>query len=112
MDTRNHFRGVTLKRGGIALSLRPTPESATYQIRIGYEPSGSPKVFVMSPALIGKPPHVYRGGYLCLYWHEYDNSMGFGSTIVPWAAEWLYFYELWQVLGKWLAPESPHQGPK
>ncbi len=112
LDTRNHFRGVALTRSGIALPLRPTSESATYEIRIDYAPTTSPKVFVLSPALVGNAPHVYKRGYLCLYWHEYENSMGFGDTIVPWTAEWLYFYELWQVTGEWLAPESPHRGPK
>lgn len=112
IDTRNHFRGVTYSRGSIALPLRPTSLSPTYRVRIDYKPEKSPKVYVVAPTLVGNPPHVYKGGHLCLYWHEYDNSMGFGETIVPWTAEWLYFYELWQVRGEWLAPESPHKGPK
>lgn len=112
LDARNRFRGVRLTRTGIELPLRPSPESVTYQVRINYEPNASPKVFVVSPRLVGKPPHLYRDGSLCLYWHEYTNSMGFGETIVPWTAEWLFFYELWQVQGEWLAPESQHGGAK
>ncbi len=112
LDTRNRFRAVRLTRSGIEVPLRPTPESATYQIRIDYDPNVSPKVFVVSPRLVGNPPHVYKGGHLCLYWREYSNAMAFSDTIVPWTAEWLYFYEIWQVQGEWLAPESPHRGPK
>ena len=29
--------------------------------------------------------------------------------IVPWAAAWLYFYEVWLDLGVWLGPEVPHR---
>ena len=112
LDARNKFRGVRWTRSGITLPLRPTVESPTYQIRIDYDPNVPPKVFVMSPRLVTDPPHVYGNGRLCLYLHEYDNSMGFGETIVPWTAEWLYFYELWQEQGEWLAPASPHRGPK
>lgn len=114
LEARHRFRGVKLLRGGITLPLRPTPLSSTYTIRIDYKPTEPPRVFVVEPQLVGKPPHRYYsdGGRLCLYWHDYHNSMGFGESIVPWTAEWLYFYELWQVHGKWLAPESPHGQPK
>jgi hypothetical protein len=107
LDARRHFRHVTVSRGSISVPLRPTGQSPTYQVRIDYVPEKAPRVFVVSPSLVGRPPHTYRQGNLCLYWHEYDNSMGFGETIIPWTAEWLYFYELWRVCGTWLAPEAP-----
>jgi hypothetical protein len=111
-DASRHFLGVELTRTGIALPLRPTELSPTYRVRVDYVPEKSPRIYVVSPKIIDGAKHRYRDGSLCVYWHEYDNTLGFGETIVPWTAEWLYFYELWQVHGKWLAPESPHGGPK
>jgi hypothetical protein len=42
-------------------------------------------------------PHVYPLNTLCLFlgnreWHE---SIPIADTLVPWASEWLLFYELW-----------------
>jgi hypothetical protein len=112
LDVRQHFSGVTVTRGSMTVPLRPTPLSPTYHVRIDYRPEKSPRVFVVRPSLTGNPPHVYREGNLCLYWHDYDNTMSFRETIVPWTAEWLYFYELWQTCGQWLAPEAPQRGAK
>jgi len=28
------------------------------------------------------------------------------TTILPWTALWLYYYELWLDTGKWLGPSS------
>ena len=30
------------------------------------------------------------------------------ETIIPWTAEWLVFYELWQLTGEWYGAASPH----
>jgi hypothetical protein len=30
------------------------------------------------------------------------------QKIIPWTAEWLVFYELYQIYGEWLGPEAPH----
>jgi len=32
------------------------------------------------------------------------------EKIIPWIAEWLVFYELYRICGKWLGPEAPHGG--
>jgi hypothetical protein len=32
------------------------------------------------------------------------------QKIIPWIAEWLVYYELYLICGKWLGPEAPH-GP-
>ena len=55
-------------------------------------------------------PHVYRNDaapdypYLCLYdprerpWRPDDYI---AETIIPWASEWLFFFEGWLVTGNW-----------
>jgi hypothetical protein len=30
------------------------------------------------------------------------------ETIIPWTAEWLVFYELWKISGKWMGPAALH----
>ncbi len=32
---------------------------------------------------------------------EFDYSLRICDTIIPWAQEWLYFYEIWLSTGRW-----------
>lgn len=84
----------------------------------------SPTVLVVDPPLVRRDaeperpiPHLYARPqpemppHLCLYWppgREFDASMYLAETILPWAAEWLMYYELWHVTGAWAGPEAPH----
>lgn len=92
--------------------LRPTADSAPYQVRILHEPGRFPKVWVVSPSLHPGSPHRYHiDGTLCLYWPKewrWAPRESLASTIIPWTAFWLYYYELWLVTGDWLGPSSPH----
>jgi hypothetical protein len=38
--------------------------------------------------------------------------MYISETIVPWAALWLAFYEIWLDTDHWYGPEAPHTGAK
>ena len=84
----------------------------------------SPRVFVINPPLIRreeeleKPiPHLYRQPaaklppQLCLYWPdgvEFKADKYLADTVLPWASEWLGYYELWHATGTWAGPEAPH----
>ncbi|HRD68114.1 MAG TPA: hypothetical protein PKY50_18415 [Candidatus Competibacter sp.] len=55
-------------------------------------------------------PHVYFDvsdyplSPLCLFdpqSDEWDRTMYIADTIIPWAARWLAFYELWETTGRW-----------
>ena len=107
------------RQGGVDWSgrLRPTDDSPWYRIRILHGLDRSPRVWVVSPPLAPSPPHVYAsdGNRLCLYWPDewfWRPNDSLAKTIIPWAALWLYFYEVWQVTGEWLGPSSHHQGKK
>lgn len=110
------FRG----QGGLGIwkgELQPRELSPVYTVRIAYRPGvrSWPKVRVLSPTLSKNAPHVYRSGDLCLFWPKDGNwseEMFLADTIVPWTAEWLMFYELWEETGEWLGPESPHRNPR
>ncbi|MFC1497344.1 hypothetical protein ACFLS1_02580 [Verrucomicrobiota bacterium] len=106
--------------------LIPTPLSSSYVVNIVYMKGWHPKTFVREPKLdtiSGKRlPHVYNHDEqrLCLYFSpdskEWNSSMSIARTIVPWASEWLYFYELWLATGEWLGGgihiESPKEEPE
>ncbi len=67
---------------------------------IGFDPRGTRE----------KPPHIYRrpgtasGWSLCLYdprTEDWQPDQLIAETIIPWAAEWLFFYEGWLIDGHW-----------
>lgn len=62
-------------------------------------------------------PHIYgrhddpRGTDLCLFHpasRDWTDGMLLAESIVPWAAEWLFYYEMWHVTGMWGGEEAPH----
>lgn len=98
----------------------PTPNSATYRIRIDYSIGKSPKIYVIDPPNLKKAegkdqlPHVYstKDQQLCLYYPkigEWTGSMFIAKTLVPWASEWLFFYEIWVLTGEWKGGGIHHE---
>lgn len=78
-------------------------------MKILYELGYTPKVWVLNPALSKRKgvniPHMYGQSTLCLFLPKdgsWRSNKLIASTIIPWASEWLYFYEMWHVTGKWL----------
>ena len=97
--------GEAIMRG----KLQPRDVSPVYEVEIRYRLGHVPRVRVLRPRLDPKAPHLYKGGYLCLYWpKEWQWSEGewIAKTIVPWTALWLHHYELWQECGRWFGPSS------
>ena len=90
--------------------ITPSPISKTYKLRIKYILGKKPVIRVISEVLERlenqKLPHVYSDEKqeLCLYYPkfgEWHSGMFIAETIVPWASEWLYFYENWLITGEW-----------
>jgi hypothetical protein len=95
--------------------MEPRETSPVYKMEIRYQVGMAPKVRVRSPQLDMRVKHLYEDGTLCLYWPEewrWGKNCLIAETIVPWAAVWLYYYELWLDTGEWLGPSSPHGLPK
>jgi hypothetical protein len=107
----------TLKRSGGAHAsvwrgqLLPSPTAPWYTILLSYTLGHTPRVRVEKPKLKSGAPHLYRDGSLCLYyppdWRWHSGRL-LADTIIPWAASWLYFYELWLDTDVWLGPSAPH----
>jgi hypothetical protein len=98
-------------------TLRPDDNSPEYRMKLEYRSGKSPKVWVLSPEIHDKAPHRYRDRSLCLYYprhEEWHSGLFLADTIVPWAAEWLFYYEVWleDPKGRWFGPEAPHVGKK
>jgi hypothetical protein len=103
-----------------------TPNCRTYRIGIVYYPTkfffkfgviSSPwvTVRVLSPEIgldprgTGEPPpHIFREKddrfSLCLYdgrMDEWSLDLRIADTIIPWAADWLFYFEAWLHSGVW-----------
>ena len=95
-------------------AITPSEGCDGYIIRIRYDYEKVPRVDIKHPHIIPSSKiHMYGCGALCLYdpretpWQRWHNVH---ETIIPWIAEWLVFYELYLICGKWVGPEAPH-GP-
>ncbi|WP_223275879.1 hypothetical protein [Algoriphagus aquimarinus] len=93
-------------------TVKPTPLSECYTLLLHYKKGEGAKVYVVSPKPLqlakGKTrlPHVYSHAEqrLCLYYpndDEWNSSMLYIKTLIPWACEWLMHYEIWVGTGEW-----------
>jgi hypothetical protein len=96
-------------------SLRPSAVSQVYRIRLVYKLANYPDVFLLEPdplALANKGipdrplPHNYGGNplRLCLFLPgsgEWKATDALATTIIPWAVEWLWFFEDWVFTNVW-----------
>jgi hypothetical protein len=99
---------LSLSRGTLMWTgeLTPTELSRTYLVRVRYRLGAAPKVTVVRPQLRTRPaeglPHTYTGDLLCLHDDvDWTPTMALADAIVPWAAEWLMYYEIWLTTGTW-----------
>lgn len=89
--------------------IHPTALSDEYKFRMQYVLSCHSTVTILSPVLLPRSesepvPHTYKKQVPCVYWPrglDWCPSMPLVTTIIPWLAEWLDFYEIWRVTGHW-----------
>lgn len=114
---RENFPFLNSRISGLALTCRgriqPTEHSRSYRIEIRYAPWNSPEVRVIDPKIkFTRDVHMYHNDTLCLFdWREqpWQKHLHLHETIVPWVAEWLLYYELWLLTGKWLGKSAIHR---
>lgn len=94
-------------------TISPSPLGEKYKIKLIYNIGYAPKVFVIRPKPLklangnNKLPHCYDDAkqHLCLYYprggSEWNKTMLLTKTIIPWAIEWLFHYEIWLGTGEW-----------
>lgn len=86
--------------------VQPTADTGRYQLRIDLKQFRTPTVWVLAPALKpnaqGLLPHVWSNGSLCVsQGRDWAPTMYLVDTFLPWASEWLTFYELWLATDIW-----------
>lgn len=93
-------------------SIKPSEYSITYKLRLEYKVWDIPRIYVVEPEIIPTAKiHIYQEGNLCLYYPKetpWRNSLHISNTILPWAAEWLVYYELFKIQGVWLGKSALH----
>lgn len=104
--------------------IQPTVMSKAYDVYITYRVGRAPQVWVWGEQIekLEAPdfPHYYdkdskkKKVRICLYrYQEFSSYKLLANTIVPWTAEWLYFYEIWLATGEWCGGgEHPKSGKK
>ncbi len=92
--------------------VQPSLTMPIYTISVEYRKNLMPKVKIVEPLLVEKPPHYYyKQGCLCLYKPANFNwtaTKPISTYIVSWTTCWLYFYEVWKEKQEWLGPEAEH----
>lgn len=98
--------------------LQPTTVSPVYTVEVEYNLQLAPVVRVLDPPLDPghreRLPHVYSGDRLCLYnplSGDWNRGMLLADTILPWAAEWLFHYEVWKVTDQWVGGGDVYAPP-
>lgn len=79
--------------------IKPAETSRSYDVVLFARDGSEASVFVENPELEpndrGMLPHVYDTGALCLNRRgEWQPRMLFTDTFIPWASQWLFFYEI------------------
>lgn len=97
--------------------LQPNEFCEIYKVKIIYNRGYKPKVFIIEPKITYNDDiHLYTDNSLCLFhptdliWN--DDKIIIANTIIPWISEWIIFYEIWKVIGKWLGDEVKHTSNK
>ena len=103
-------------RIGATGKLQPTDVSPFYKIKLKYRHGDDPTVWVVDPAIPYESAiHMYAtDNSLCLFdWREqpWKESYHLHDTIIPWTAEWLLYYEIYKITGKWLGRAASHDVP-
>ena len=116
---QRHYPGFRCRVQREALCCRGEVTSpggnGAYDIKISYSPGAPPKVFVLNPEVEYRN-HAHTHFYpadnsLCLYYPgdlHWSARHHLHDTIIPWLAEWLVFYELYQITGRWEGPAVDH----
>jgi len=92
--------------------VKPTSSSAEYRVEVTYQPWASPDVRILEPEIAPQSQlHIYKSGGLCLYdWREqpWQRNWHLADTVIPWTAEWLLYYEIYLLTGKWIGKSAVH----
>ncbi|PSJ72277.1 hypothetical protein C7N43_35095 [Sphingobacteriales bacterium UPWRP_1] len=114
LESNFNFLKCGIQRNGtLVCTGELQPENCDrYKFRIEFREGHAPVVFIKSPQIVPKPEiHMYREGCLCLYdpgEFKWRDTTQIAQYTIPWMVEWILYYELWKLTGKWEGPEHVH----
>lgn len=89
-------------------SMQPAPHCESYSFQLRYRVGQNPKIVILEPRLRlrddqDRIPHTYGENEPCLFrpgvdWSKEDSI---ATTVIPWLATWLFYYEVWHATGEW-----------
>jgi hypothetical protein len=92
-------------------TLKPLALGRKYLVEVTHLRGEQPRAFVRFPRLSelvpGRTiPHLWsqKQGELCLFYNplsEWRPGLLLADSIVPWASEWLYHFEHWEISDEW-----------
>ena len=110
-DSETFIRNGVLYWYGV---VKPTPFSKEYQLKMEYRMGKYPRMWLVSEELNVQTAHLIPHHYsinvdnnmieLCLFrpkFKEWMKNYPLSHTIIPWAIEWTYYYEIWKITGEW-----------
>lgn len=101
-------------------TITSSPLGGQYKVKLHYDKNKGMSFYVLEPKPLPlaeghkELPHVYSTveQRLCLYYPdgtEWNPTMLYTKTIIPWAQEWLFYYELWVGSGDWQGGGKNHK---
>ena len=104
--------------------VKPSNLSKTYTITVKYN-GQVPEVYIYNQGIVKSKndpiPHCYKKKYssknkeyvqICLFYpksKEWNQTLYLSKTIIPWAIDWLHYYETWRITGQWLGGGIDHE---
>lgn len=91
--------------------VQPDGCKTSYKVKIECVTGSEPKTTILYPKI--EPDvkiHMYQDHSLCLHYKpdmHWNEKTAIYQYTIPWLCEWLVFYELYLIKGKWLGKESP-----
>lgn len=83
-----------------------------YKVKIEFRAGSFPQVYIIEPKIISNAEiHIYKEGGLCLFYPgdlKWKNNTSIAVYTIPWVYEWIMFYELYKLSGKWEGDYVPH----
>lgn len=93
----------------VLLKIKPTKTSLSYMIKLEVLKAYKPRIYIVSPSPqklfknLKEIPHIFsrKEGRICLYYGKEITFETDYSIIIPWISEWLFYFEIWKITGKW-----------
>ena len=83
-----------------------------YKYEIRYNGFAAPKVHICEPPIpYSIDYHMYSDSSLCLYYprdQRWSSRLHLYTHTIPWVHEWILYYEIYKISGKWEHPAAPH----